>query len=567
MMWRLFVPFFVPFVAVASPMPKFPDQYSAVLMVKMPYIGLEMPLRVLTTSRGQRIEYFNGLQIDTSNAKGTFKLVFNNGARDCRFSPSSAGPKMLQEGRVTGGEWKAVPFFPDLSQYKLAGEELVGGTMCQKFTMDQTHGTEGTMDDHISFYWDPLLEMPVRWHQHARFTIFGSHTDEYIVEYYSLQKQAPLDAELALPEKCDVPTKTKNSFVQIAGLMTAAHHTRAAVNVDSDSLFETFLQQHGKSYAPDEHALRHSIFLKNIQTVRELNHRHAGKATFKGNRFLDLTREEVLRFRGGKNSGSSRERRSPEHQRFVRVHEPAGLRASERPRNFDWRTARPGSVSPVKDQGFCGSCWTYGGTGPVEAMHAIQTGNLLELPEQFMLDCAWTNGTGESGGNFGCDGGDSDIGALEIVRKYGGVIPTARAYGNYLNINGYCKDIRNMEVGAKITGWVDIKDRDEEGLLDAVATKGPVNVNIMVPDEMVYYDTGVLNVESCKHNKTQIDHAVMMVGYGTDVHGTDYYVVRNSWSTYWGDQGYIKVARGENDCAIASDAGYPEISAATEIVV
>jgi len=191
--------------------------------------------------------------------------------------------------------------------------------MCQKFTMDQSHGTEGTMDDHISFYWDPVLELPVRWHQHARFTIFGSHTDEYIVDYLSLQKHAPLDKELALPRKCDAPTKTKNAFVQIAGLMTAVHHTRAAVNVDSDSLFETFLQQHGKSYGPDEHALRRSIFSKNVRTVQELNHQHKGKTTFKGNRFLDLTREEVLRFRGGKNMGSSRERRSPEHQKFVRV--------------------------------------------------------------------------------------------------------------------------------------------------------------------------------------------------------------------------------------------------------
>merc|ERR1719210_257271 len=131
------------------------------------------------------------------------------------------------------------------------------------------------------------------------------------------------------------------------------------------------------------------------------------------------------------------------------------------PKSFDWREAKPGVVGPVKDQGMCGSCWAYGLMEPIESIRAVQTGQpLVNLPEQFAVDCTWTNGTGDSGGNFGCDGGDSDIGALEIVRKYGGIIPSAKAYGSYLSINGHCKDTRLMEVGAKITGWVDVKARD-----------------------------------------------------------------------------------------------------------
>merc|ERR1712066_500646 len=116
-----------------------------------------------------------------------------------------------------------------------------------------------------------------------------------------------------------------------------------------------------------------------------------------------------------------------------------------------------------------------------------------------------------------------------------------------------------MEVGAKIVGWNDIASRDEKGLLHALATVGPVNVNIMVPEEMLYYQSGVLSVESCRNNFSEIDHAVVAIGYGTDENGVDYYIVRNSWSTYWGDQGYIKIARGDLDCAVASDAGYPVV--------
>merc|ERR1712050_826593 len=125
-----------------------------------------------------------------------------------------------------------------------------------------------------------------------------------------------------------------------------------------------------------------------------------------------------------------------------------------------------------------------------------------------------------------------------------------------------------MEVGAKLTGWVDIKERDERGLLEALVTKGPINVNIMVPEEMLYYDSGVLNVSTCKYDKTQIDHAVVLTGYGTDKDGTDYYTIRNSWSTYWGDEGYIKIARGDFDCCVSCEAGYPEVdSVQTHLVV
>jgi len=262
------------------------------------------------------------------------------------------------------------------------------------------------------------------------------------------------------------------------------------------------------------------------------------------------------RFQGGKRKGSSLLRRTQEHQQYVGVH---ALTKKPLPKDFDWRTAKPGVVGPVKDQAMCGSCWTYGAIGPVESIKAIQTGELVTLPEQFILDCAWTNGTGASAGNFGCDGGDSDIGLLEIVRKFGGIIPTATAYGSYLATNGYCKDIRSMEVGAKVSGWKDIPKGDAHALMDALVANGPISVGIMVPDEMLYFDSGVLDVTSCKCDESQIDHAVEVVGYGVDESGKGYFTVRNSWSTYWGDQGYIKIAQGENDCCVTAQAGYPVV--------
>jgi len=559
-MFRVLLSVYV--LCVAADVPIMPTEYTSVMMLRMPYIGLQLPLRILTSKRAQKIEYYDGLQVDVSSPNGTHKYVFNNGKRDCLFTPSTPGPKLLE-----GDAWAPQVFFPDLSKYTLAGDGLVGGIMCKKYTLYAKHGTSGSMDDHVSFYWDSVLQKPVRWHMHNRPQPFGSHTDEYILDVLSFQAGAPAEIDLALPEQCKQHPTVADISIQIGSFLAYAHGTAVARSNDPSLLsFPAFLQQHGKSYAPAEHAVRREIFEKNSKLISELNRRHEGAATFKGNQFLDMTKEEVLQFRGGKRNGLSRDqRRTPQQQELVSAHVPSS--SAVPPKSFEWRTAKPGVVPPVKDQAMCGSCWAYGAMGPIESIAAIQTGRYVELPEQFIVDCAWTNGTGSSGGNFGCDGGDSDIGVLEIVRKFGGVIPTAASYGSYLAVNGHCKDIRLMDVGAKITGWVDIKARDENGILDALATTGPLNVNIMVPEEMLYYESGVLKVDSCHYDPKQIDHAVVLTGYGTDEHGTDYYTIRNSWSTYWGNEGYINVARGDLDCCVGCEAGYPKLAQAAASVV
>jgi len=350
---------------------------------------------------------------------------------------------------------------------------------------------------------------------------------------------------------------------QVRSFLEAARALRPS---SISSHFETFLETTGKSYAPEEHAARKAIFTKNMHLVNELNRKHAGRTTFKANKFMDMTKEEVMSFRGGKAKTTRSQRRTEEHKKYVRVHETENWDgAPQQPENWDWRTARPGVVGPVKDQAMCGSCWTYGITEPIESAVAIHTkSNLVELPEQFVLDCTWTNNTGDSGQNSGCDGGDSDIGALEIVRKFNGIIPTAASYGQYLATNGFCRDAGLMDVGAKITGWVDIKYREQETVLQALYQRGPLSVGIQVPEDMLYYDTGVLQVADCAFNEAQIDHAVTLVGYGVEG-GVNYWLIRNSWSTYWGDLGYVKIARGSTDCCVSCQAGYPDIAEVAEV--
>merc|ERR1719277_2056684 len=124
-------------VGVAFSAPQLPKEYSAVIQMKMPYLSLEMPLRILTSSAMQKIEYYDGLEVDISNSRGTFKYAFNNSHRDCLFSPAESGPKLGGQSlaEIRGSAWTPLPFFPDLSQYTYKGEELVGGIMCQKFAL------------------------------------------------------------------------------------------------------------------------------------------------------------------------------------------------------------------------------------------------------------------------------------------------------------------------------------------------------------------------------------------------------------------------------------------------
>ncbi|KAL1460120.1 hypothetical protein WDU94_012058 [Cyamophila willieti] len=113
------------------------------------------------------------------------------------------------------------------------------------------------------------------------------------------------------------------------------------------------------------------------------------------------------------------------------------------------------------------------------------------------------------------------------------------------------------QMGAVDRGYVDITEGDEDKLKAAIATIGPASIAIDASHQSFqFYSEGVYYEPEC--NATELDHGVLIVGYGTDTEGNDYWLVKNSWNTTWGDQGYIKMARNrENNCGVASSASYP----------
>jgi cathepsin L len=315
--------------------------------------------------------------------------------------------------------------------------------------------------------------------------------------------------------------------------------------------YEKHVAKHGHKFHEEEDTDRLVNFLAAHHTIDEHNkdhHKHGYNLSH--NHLSTLHPEEMKSMLGAM------------HVEHWPANDGHGKRAATTlPASIDWRTKN--AVTPVKNQGICGSCWTFGTTGAMEGQIAIKTGKLVRLSEQHLVSCATP-----LYGQQGCDGG-IPIYAFDFAKDNGG-LQTEAAYP-YVEQNtpetspaAKCRlppiTKRVSQAGTSTGNSVIITRNSEAALQTAVATAGPVSVAIHVPDgpSFFQYSGGVYSNPIAVGQ--QPNHAVLVVGYGTE-NGKDFWIVKNSWADTWGEKGYIRIARNANNmCSIATQAAYPLIS-------
>ena len=298
---------------------------------------------------------------------------------------------------------------------------------------------------------------------------------------------------------------------------------------------------YGKSYSSEVEELRRYLIWLNNQKYVDQHNSQNFTYTLIMNEFGDLENSEFNAIYNGDVynglSGTPDLKEMNEHT----------VLPKDVPSEVDWR--RNGYVTPVKNQGACGSCWAFGATGALEGQLFKATGKLVTLSEQNLVDCSGS----------GCKGGTCDV-AYKYVKQYG--IDTEASYP-YVAEQGNCS-YNASNVGFNISTYVDVALKgNETNLKIQTATIGPLYVSINAT-QIQLYNGGVFNPTNCTK---ATNHAVLVVGYGHDLAtGLDYWIVKNSWGTRWGVRGYIYVVRNKgNKCGIANHACYPVSASAPRL--
>jgi len=368
-------------------------------------------------------------------------------------------------------------------------------------------------------------------------------------------------------------TVTSNCLVLllVVGCLFAASNKQFSAEALDDfgadelEAWREFKRQYNKTYAtPEEELKRQQIFIDNKRYVESFNTKDTQASFVPGvNPLSDLTTEEINESRCGFRAPMSAaevpggfllEEILSAFNESLPEKDPKGAHDQRawydsllRGETLDYR--QRGLVSRVKDQGACGSCWAFATTGALESALAAQ-GRKILLSEQNLIDCS------RNYGNNGCNGGLMDL-AFDYIHDEG--IMSAADYP-YEAREGPCRFKASRRV-TKVRGSLLLPRGNEAILRRALVLRGPLPVGIDAGLRSFHaYKSGVYDDRTCKSTLRGLNHAVLLVGYGTTDLGLDYWLLKNSWGRSWGENGYIRIARNRrNQCGVATYAVLPRL--------
>jgi len=355
---------------------------------------------------------------------------------------------------------------------------------------------------------------------------------------------------LTCSKSVDMPSLTQlltaAALVATAGAQATQQHVLG--ERDYVSRFEEWTKQHKKHYRAGERDYRFKNFRQAHDIINKHNADPSHKFKLGHNQFSDMGHDEFKSTMLGltKNPLYGGQRANGNNKN---EHHDSLSDSEELPDTVDWR--QRGAVTAVKNQGQCGSCWSFSATGSIEGANQISTGRLVELSEQQLIDCS---SSGSKFGNMGCNGG-----LMDNAFKYAetSAMCTEASYP-YKGKQAPTCGVASCNGTVKVTGYQDVPSGDEAALAAAVS-RGPVSVAIEADQSAFqFYKSGVFPSTSCGN---QLDHGVLVVGYGT-LDADKYWIVKNSWGATWGMDGFIlleKDVSGQADgtCGLATQPSQP----------
>ncbi|CAG9764807.1 unnamed protein product [Ceutorhynchus assimilis] len=527
--------------------PTWSDVYSVKAILFIPYAEIAEPFSAWYDgpNKQSRIDYYGDMV-------QTYQLAKKGYGTSIKIAPVTTEEELnaktcLQVNGTSEEPIAPQTVLPDLTGFEYSGNEVIEGITTERWNLTTVVGEKKNKyvlwvryqsDENES---DKKVAVPVRYEMRGYNSLLGSHYDHYYLQYDQFDVN-PIDSQIfeiqsnltcgSFPGPGDKHIYTFNPMAEFIKPERQGH-------VDFE--FNKFTNKHRKNYATDEEAmLRKELFRQNLRFIHSHNRKNIG-FSLTVNHLADKSDNELKALRGKSYSG--------EYNGGL----PFPYTSSnytDVPDQWDWRLY--GAVTPVKDQSVCGSCWSFGTIGAIEGAYFLKNGGkLVRLSQQALIDCSWGYG------NNGCDGGE-DFRAYQWMLKHGGV-PTEEDYGPYLGQDGYCHANKVPKV-AKISSWVNVTANNEQALRLAIFKHGPISVAIDASHKTFsFYSNGVYYDEKCGNTEQDLDHAVLAVGYGT-MNGKNYWLVKNSWSNYWGNDGYVLMSSENNNCGVMCTPTYVNLA-------